>query len=481
MIPLMDDPTHIAHACARTANWSDRIAITSLNCWLGESVEASRFASLILIVLTVLILDRIFFRERDWRRIFLMMAHPLVLTPFFWASQISTSLTTFWAAAWLWLLVNRHWWGLLPFSLLVYTVRFEGGFYALAFLSIWLIQNRNHLLTKKVWTGLAVAIPMLLGVLILGLKTHILVGDSSYPYGIWPVLQLDALLRYGQSLIFPWKASFMGDWYRWMTVADHPEKTIYIFLLSEVLWVGVMALWIRTSIRKGSDAELPKRLLMGTIYFFGCTFAVSILPRSDWHYLIRTYLGVLCWWIWMAPMILKNRLVHAVVMLVMLLSTGAHVFGHYSSDSNFRIYEQEVAGADHPFLDLSEAKDLTDSGKIDQAVRVLYSSYSKIPLEYASKSPRTGVLWSQVLYEAWLLYEIKADLNMSQKVYRVLQKSTFFPAVHACLQVEKDNPEQCLEGARRASFCSSFGHEYPRLKTARDYLLKVKDICGFDP
>jgi hypothetical protein len=481
MIPLMDDPTHIAHACARTANWNDRIAITGLNCLLGESVDASRIASLILIVLTVLILDRVFFRDRDWRRVLMIVIHPLVLTPFFWASQISTSLTTFWASAWLWLLVNRKWWLLIPFSFLVYTVRFEGGFYALVFLSIWLIQNREQSLSKKVRIGLALMFPVLFGVLFLGLKTHIFHRDSSYPENLWPVLQVDALFRYGESLILPWRASFMGDWYRWMTIAAHPEKTIILFLLSALTWVGALIFWIRTSIRKGAHAELPKRLLMSTLYFFGCTFAISILPRSDWYYLIRTYLGVLCWWIWMAPMILKNRLVYAVVMLVLVLSAMSHVFGHYASESGFRIYEQEVTGADHPFLDLVEAKSLTDEGKSDQAIRVLHSAYSKIPLEYASKSPRTGALWSQVLYEAWYLYEVTSDSVMSAKIYRLLQKSTFFPAVHACLQVEQKNPQQCLEGIRRASFCSSFGHEFPRLKTVRGYLLSVKDVCGFDP
>ena len=500
MIQLMDDFTHIGNACARMAYKDDRIAISSLNCLLGESVEASRYASLALILMTVFILDRLYFKDRSWKRMALMALHPLVLTPFFWASQITTSMTTFWAAGWSWLFIRwlngpvlwSRWLLLLvPSSFAVLTVRFEGGVYALAFLVIWFLQNgfpwKAGKLSKLIIPGAGTAI---LVPLALGIKKFIIDpenifsgsdGASSYPKSLWPVLQLDSLLRYGESLILPWRASFYGNWYRWMEIAKNPGKTVFLVLgLLSVLGLFLYG-WYSAQKSKGKSVEIPQRLGMGLLFFFVCTFGLSILPRSDWHYLIRTYLGTLCFLVWVAPILVRNQLAYALTVVVLIASTSAHVFAHYAGDVEISIYEKEIAGADHPFLDLVESKVLTAQNRHQEAIEVLYSAYEKIPVEFAQKSRRTGMLWTQILYDAWYLYELTGDGAKSKQVYQVLKKSSYFPSVHACLQVEIENPEPCLAGDRRGGFCSSFGLGFPRLRQIRDYALKVKDVCGFEP
>ncbi|MBS1959637.1 MAG: hypothetical protein JST80_09220 [Bdellovibrionales bacterium] len=498
MIQLLDDFTHIGQSCLRLDTQPmDRFAVVAINCALGESVDHARFASLAFILATLVILDRVFFRDRDWKRVLLWAVHPLVLIPFFWASQITTSMTAFWASVWTlifirWLPQPRDpkmiaW--LAVWSILGAAVRFEALAYGFVFLALFFWFNRTWLAARKrVATGLAISTAgMLLGKVLVRLipahAPHMVtewgtVSDALneahfYPLATYPFLQLDSIGRYLEGFFLPWKISFYGDWYQWWSI-------------HEALWMSPLrlAFW-SAAIFGGSflikNREWRGRIRVGLLFFVGCTAALSSLPRNDWYYPVRAYLGTLCLLVCLTPLILRRKVVYGATALLFAASSLAHITMHYSDGSSFVAYESEIAGGAHPFMAFDEAKLLLKAGKPDEAIKALHEVYEKIPVESARTSARAGAFWSLSLYYAWIIYEKQVDRTKADEVLKVLRDSTYYPAVHACLQADYSTPEQCLDGERKGNFCGSLTYAMPRLETVRPYRVDPEKICGFEP
>ena len=508
MIPLLDDPAHIGLACSTLEVHPDnRPAINWVVCALGESLEGTRLASLLAILLTIFLIDRTFFRDRNWKRYALMNLHPLVLTPFFWASQISTSLTTLWAALWIWL--YQAWmnqkdrtgkWilfsllsGLSAFGTLF---RFEASAYAGVFLGVYFLRstlNWRKALKAAAPGAVFLCIPAVR--LITGLLQHIarpatpgtptsgltLVAGASYPAGSWPYLQMNALLTYCKGILLPWSISFYSDWYRWWEIETHRNREVLAF--SIFLLAGVLAWWIARIVmrRIGKATESIDALASGFALFFLITAVLSGTMRTDWYYLARTYLGFLVFLIFAAPVFAKNSKFFWLIAAFWNLSSVAHITLHYSTPENFTAYESEVAGGYHPHLSFAEMRSLYNAGKKEEALQAVHRVYEKIPPGMAAVSDRAEMYWALSLYNAWVMYQWDNRIEESRKVYGILSKTGFFPSVHACLQNPEVPVESCLIRKRKDAFCDSLGSEFPKLQTVRPYRINPKDLCGFEP
>lgn len=503
MIPLIDDFTHVGLACARLAEYpADRFAVVSLNCALGEDLDRTRAASLLFILATLWILDRLFYRERDWRRPLLGALHPLLLIPFFWASQITTSMTGFWAAVWATLFVRwfdraRGLAALLAWSFVGASVRFEAFAYGLVFLAAYALMYREQYWpagrerTRRLVKGVgAASIAILAGkyalqlipsnAFIVSLASHASEagegGARYYPLLTYPFLQADSIARYLEGFALPWRLSYYGDWYQWWKI-DQQLWRGPLRLLLTLAPAAALLLWLR---RRG-DREGVFRLGAGLFFFLATTAMLSSLPRNDWYYPVRAYLGTLCLLVFTGPLLLRRKTAGAAVIAILALSTAAHVAFHFSTHDQFRAYETEIAGGGHPFLDLDEAKAFHRSGRPDDALRSLHGLYSKIPVASAQRSTRAGTFWTLGLYSAWMIYDEQGRAGKAAEVYRVISHSTYYPAVHACLQIETEPVEKCLEGERKDNFCASLTKPFPKLPVRRPYPIDVEQVCRFKP
>ncbi len=513
MIRLLDDFTHIGFACTRLQeNPEDRFAVVGLNCILGENITHTRIASLIVILLTLMILDFTFFRNRNWRRPLLMALHPLILIPFFWASQISTSLTTLFAAVWAFFAVawiegtkgNRPWWAWLfiPASGACILVRQETVAYCGVFAILWGIQHWRTIkdrpgavlsaiflsvggfqLAKKLFfkTGFTTiaSSPLIQNI------SNSLAGEGSttpdYPVPSWPFLQLDSTLRYLEGLLLPWRTSFYGNWYKWWEIHQNPFKTALQF----AAFAGLIALslWITRNLlrKKGRGSDIVSRMSLGLAFFTGSSLLLSAVPRSDWYYPARAYLGSLAFFIWVSPLLIRNGRIFAIFGIAFSASSLAHGIFHFQDDRSFVAYETEITGANHPYLDLLDADQKLKSGQGEEAIKSLFKIYSLISKDSAAASLRAGFFWSEGLYEAWRTYSLLGNETKALEVYRVLQNSTYFQSTHACLQIPSIPVEECLAEDRKSHFCESFSLSYPRTKTVRPYRLEPEKICGYKP
>jgi hypothetical protein len=509
MIPLLDDFTHIGFACTRfEQNPQDRFLINGLNCVLGETVDATRWASLVAIVLTLVILDRLCFRERDWRRVGLWIVQPLILVPFFWASQFTTSLSTLWAAAWAFAAVRfvestqsrsiGAWLPWLLLALLSAGLRLESVVYGgvmmglalglrwgirvevmkrfalksvlvagvSAGVSFWVQRSLQHIRPESGPINIAI------------LATDAVQSAGFYPNWIWPFLQLDSIWNYLRALVLPWSLSFYGNWYRWWTIHESPVISVWPWLALLALGAG-MFLGVRRWIQHWRGGI--RRVAVAVGFFVLIAGLVSALPRNDWYYPIRAYLAALGAWMILTPLVLARRWLVVGVFAVGLFSTVDHLAFHFWDEPTFLSFEKDVAGADHPFLDFREAEELEAAHKAEEAIATLHSAYKKIPIESARASTRAGTFWNLALYEAWILYQKRGEVRGSRMVYAALKESTYYPMVHACLQNQEVETASCLDSERRNNFCASLGISYPKLKTVREYHESPEKICGFVP
>jgi hypothetical protein len=513
MLRLMDDFTHIGFACTRfQANPEDRFAVVGLNCLLGENITHTRIASLIVILLTLILLDRAFFQDRNWRRTFLTILHPLILIPFFWASQISTSLTTLFAAAWVYFWIrwidppnqNRPLWAwfFLPVAGACILVRQETIAYCAVFALIWAIQNRSKILQnpKRPLLALALSIASFQAAKKIFFKSGFTTLETSplirniadsfghasspatqYPIFTWPILQLDSALRYLEGLLLPWRASFYGNWYKWWEIHLNPLKTALQFAGAAFLLFIALLLGRHLLRKKGNHLDSIFRLVMGFLFFIGSALLLSAAPRSDWYYPARAYLGTLAFFVWVSPLLIRNTKTFAISLAILLVSTIAHVSLHFQNESSFLAYETEMTGADHPYLDLMDAELKLKNGKGAESIPPLFRIYQKIPVDSTNLSLRAGFFWSEGLYEAWRTYSILGNETKAMEVYRVLRNSTYFQSAHACLQIPSIPVEECLKDDRKSHFCDSLNFEYSKVKLARPYRIEPEKICGFRP
>jgi hypothetical protein len=508
MIPLMDDFTHIGFACTRFhLNPEDRFAVTGLNCLLGEDLFRSRIASLIAIALTVWILDLAFFKNRNAKRILLTLLHPLTLVPFFWASQISTSLTALFAALWCFFFIRwmeqrqripSFWtWLWVPMAGACVLVRFESLAYCGIFALAWILQNPKFAfqnfkkilfaggstvltfqIAKRIFTFAAStpAVSPLANAI-----SQSFTQQPNYPLKVWPFLQLDSLLRYLKNLALPWQTSFYGNWYRWWEISQHPNQTLFWFAGTGVLLSLIYFGLSRYLKAKKTPDDSLQALFMGLILFAGSAGMLSLIPRSDWYYLPRSYLGTLTFFLFVGPILVKHFKTFILSATILGLSSFGNLFLHFKDQRSFSAYETEIAGADHPYLDLEQADFELQAGNPEAAIKTLHRIYEKIPIESAAQSLRAGVFWSQGLYEAWRVYEGSGNETKALEVYRVLRNSTYFPATHACLQIPSIPIEDCLKDDRKTHFCDSLGFGYSRMKTVRPYRIDLEKLCGFRP
>lgn len=499
MIPLLDDFTHVGLACMRLKTMpADRFAVVALNCALGESVDRARVASLLFVLGTLWVLDRLFYRERDWRRLLLWSVHPLILIPFFWASQITTSMTAFWGAVWTaifvgWFERNKKIWPLLVWSFIGASVRFEAFAYGMVFLAAYFLKDLTSIREfvyahwRKVSYGVGTSsVAILIAKYALqyipsnAIQVDFItvagegIAAGFYPHLTYPFLQMDSLGRYFEALLLPWKLSYYGDWYQWWEIQQH-------------LWKGFLRLWIFivpaavALYLSRKNRESFRRVLLGFGFFAGTTLMLSSLPRNDWYYPVRAYLGALCFFVFVTPFLLKRRLFFGLALGLFSASTLIHIAFHFSSPSDFRAYEAEVAGARHPFLDIEDAQALSAASKPDEALATLHQLYAGIPVASARISTRAGTFWTLGLYHAWLIYDEAGRADKTAEVMKVLRHSTYYPAVHACLQTAGIPVEECLEGERKVNFCASLTHAFPKLPTRRPYRVDTEQLCKFKP
>lgn len=509
MIPLLDDFTHIELACKQLRDFPDnRPAINWVNCALGESLDSSRMASLAAILLTLLLLDLSFFKDRSWKRILLMALHPMVLVPFFWASQISTSLTALWAAIWLFtfqtaLRTKTRKSTILSFASLIFIgiagtlFRFEAALFAGTFLLLLLLHSPGRF--KLQWKRAILATSLLsipVARLVTGILQHLFrplpsapgaplrfheVSGLSYPPGAWLYLQMESILQYLKSIFLPWTMSFHGDWYEWWHIHLHRQEEVVKFGLT-LLAIFASGIAIRhLLIRSRKEPGLIEATLQGIALFVCITAAFSTVVRTDWYYLTRAWMGSIAFLLWTSPLIAENRKIFPVVTALLFLSTTAHLCLHFSDKIEFRSYETEVTGAAHPFISFAEMKEYARNHRVDDAISSAHEVYARIPEDMARASDRAGAFWTLALYYGWVLNEQDQRKEDAKKILGVLGKSNYYPAIHACLQEESIPVSSCLEGKRKAIFCDSMGMEFPELETAHPYRITPKEICGFEP
>lgn len=540
MISLLDDFYHVKQACSNLAlSPGDRYLVSFLNCLGGESVTATRIFSLITIAITCYIILSLFFPRSNKKEtishgqlsskgglskffiyFLVLFFHPMILFPFFYASQFSTALTVLWAALAVWILLawkNGYWPWLQVFLLTMMAfvgalIRVETNWYfSILFGTITLyrfieqqcdIREFQDRKKKSFFTlfskwQIILAFYLIIMVIVIhkvlqkwffgGISTYDIVSSntSMYPLTAYYQSQFLAIIYYYQNIILPFWHSFYGSWLDWW---DFHQNWIFSLLLvfSIVLFHAATFWWSLVNkpllFPSFKQDRLNMRFLWAAFFlFFTITAIFSALPRSDWYYPSRQYFGTFFFLIFIlkATQNLKKQIqVAMIISLYFFTSTLYSIFYHYHDQLSFYKHEKMVTRDIHPFVRLDMANQAYIQGDYSTALATYYNVYKSVPLEAARVSHRAAVFWLLGVYGGHITSIKMGDTQSAKQSFNILMSSTYFMSTLACLQNPDVDLNICKDEKRRSNFCIyALNRNFPRLQQARELRISVEEYC----
>ncbi len=504
MIELLDDFYHVQKACELFQTYpGDRFLVRGISCIVGENIDYVRLLSFASILFTSGLLLKIFglFKEKyKWHYFMLLGLHPMVLFPFFYASQFATSVSVLWASIGLYLTQRYSKWNFLVLILWGFLgplTRFESAY---IFLMLWCSYNlmlfiktdnidkfTNRLLThiKKInWTNLiilliafktgGVAIKyMLPGVI--DEKVFIDNIAKMYPSKEYYLSQIWAIILYFKNAIFPFSHTFFGNWYAWKDVTQGFGPIILISAYIITLMVSGTLTFIKT--KYGKNLQITAG---GMFIFILISTGFSIAIRSDWYYPSRQYLAtliILCFLAQILNRIKKSKLTWALI-LYFSTSTFYSVFYQYSDHDRFYNHEKLFSTKLHPILILNRANEYLSQGKLDMAEIGYHIVYRNIPPEMYLTSHRAAIFWLMSLYGGYQINELRNNKEDSFKILQILVRGTYFISTHACLQDVRIPIDECFSKDRVENFCAYYYRlDFPKQMQVHPYRIDVKQYC----
>ena len=504
---LLDDFYHVGQACSILSGKPfDRPFVNALHCLGGESVDVSRLIALFVMLVSMFVFIRFLHPDRKsgYQFHFFALFHPIILFPYFYASQLSSAVTVAWAIGGVVFFFHKCQnviWTIVGAFLLAVVglgVRLEAPYILIMMTGsiLVLFQSRDNLAIvetiKKYFhreniikTGVFFASFFCMKKLLqsyfhnaLGaMEVMAMEQGLHYPLDSWYNSQVLAMFHYLQNFIFPFSHSFYGNWqeYVWIEQTFDGFFPVIIFLL---LLSGLLV-WSYRSRR----LPLNLRLLMrGVVMFFLIVFVSSLVPRTEWYYPARGHLATVVLMGYLSVFVARlkrERVVALALSLYFLASMAYATLFQYKNVDNMYAHDKFFYGDVHPFLRMRLANREWNKGNREVAIQTWFNVYRRIPGDVAKQSNRAGLYKMLALYNGWYGYEASGRHEESSRLLPQLLGNTYFVSTEVCLQDSRVELVKCLEDRKKVSnFCSYRSwFNIPKLKQVRPHRIDMEPHC----
>ena len=506
MIELLDDFYHVEQACAILSDKPfDRPLVNALHCLGGESVTVSRWMGLIITMASMFAFVR-FLHSEEKRRPFHLFAllHPIILFPFFYASQLSSAVTVAWAiggTAFFFRKCSGMAWAVAGAFLLAVIglgVRFEAPYVLIMVVGSMLIlfQSRDNLTIVETVRRYFHRENIVKMVVFLGsffamkawaktyfsridgvLRTVTLEQGIHYPLESWFNSQVVAILHYLQNFFFPFSHSFYGNWQEYVWVAQTFGSALPMVVFFSLIMV--LLGWSYGSRRLPPNIRLFVR---GLVMFTLIALVVSSVTRTEWYYPSRGHLAAVVLMGFASVFVSRlkrEKMVGIILSVYLAASMGYAVLFQYKNIGNMYAHDRFFYGDVHPFMRMELAKQEWEKGNREVALQTWFNVYRRIPLEVARESNRAGLFKMLALYRGWWAYETMGRHEESSQLLPQLLDNTYFVSTAVCLQDSRIEIEKCLENRRKIeSFCEYYlWSNIPRIDQAHPFRIDIKPHC----
>lgn len=509
MEAIYDDHLHVLKACAMLESQPGyRPLVNWLTCQTGESLTTTSWMSFGFLLVFAIFLVRLMPPNLDEKlrgyrlaSMAALFAHPLYLFPFFYPSQISTSMTMFWAGLSFWILdlslpififaplalglaaignfvrvEAAFFWLLLAGAVYVFRGPARGewnpllifgrakfakfaGFFVLA-LGLGQLFSLPFF---RALSGVSVANPATTVVNMLASAT-----EPNYPQNShWPV-QAYAQLLYLKNFLYPFGFSFFGPWNHWWVI--YQNQALQVGLCVGVLaLIGTLAVWGARA--KHNSAR--RYAAFGLLIFLGTTIASSASRRVDWYFVSREVLGIGLFIPFAAAAIQRitifrqRRFASLLVTTYLVMSLAGVAFVKYRNLDLFLFDESTKVGETSPYVNYERMRIFEKRGEWERARKSAYQVYTAIPPDSIAFSRAARRFRESSLAKSYELAELLGDHVSARSALKALMKSDSYLSTWVCLKSGDYAPEQCLEGGRHAKFCAS-----------REEVKNELELCG---
>ena len=504
---LLDDFYHVRSACNILAEFPyDRPLINWLHCMGGQSTTVSKIMSLLVITAAMALLYRFLVKRMPRGTVSdlpFFLLQPMVLFPYFYASQFSTAITNAWAVIGaIFFLSPRP--SLLPsllgscvLAIAGVSLRFE-SVYIITMMSaslLLLAQNIDDLdfygTVKKYFgknNSIKIAVFYLVffaakGIILSATSTEdalgkaIESGRNSYPIDAWYNSQVVAILRYLQNFFLPFSHSFYGDWHEWLWVDESFEGFLPAAAFVS-LTIGALS-WSLASRGLSGRARLGIQGI--ALFIFICSVSSSV-PRSDWYYPSRQHLASIVLMGYMLVLFrrLRSRMPWAALSAAYFAASLIYAsFFQYKNMKNMYDHDMFFYGDVHPFVRFHLAEEELAKGGDEIALGTYFNVYDRIPWDAAMRSHRAAVFVLQALYNGYYILKKNQRHEQASEIFSTLIDSTYFISTAACLQSADIGIDRCLDSKeKKDNFCVyHVGMNFPRLRQFAPYRIDVDSLC----
>ena len=512
---LLDDFYHVEQACSLLSNRPfDRPLVNALHCMGGESVIVSRWMGLFIMVATMFAFVRFLHFGEKKRRPFHLFAlfHPIILFPYFYASQLSSAVTVAWAmggTVFFFRKCRNMTWavgGSLLLAVVGLGVRFEAPYVLIMMVGSMLILfqsqygltivekakkffHRQNIIKLFVFLGSFFVIkkavknyylsqiPSVLKIVTIDQGTH-------YPLDSWYNSQVVAIVHYLQNFFFPFSHSFYGNWQEYVWVARTFESVLPMAVFLSLI-LGLLG-WSYGSQKLSPNIRL---LIRGLVMFILIALVVSAVPRTEWYYPSRGHLAAVVLVGYVSIFVSRLRYektTNLVLTVYLMTSMGYAIFFQYKNIHNMYAHDRFFYGDVHPFMRMDLARQEWKKGNQQKALQTWFNIYKRIPLDVAEQSERAGLFKLQALYRGWWAYETTGRHEESFKLLPQLLDNSYFFSTVVCLQDSRVDVKKCLENEEKVfNFCVYHTRlNIPSVAQVHPYRIEMKEHCrklGFEP
>lgn len=494
---LYDDVIHLNGACEAYRVFGPyRQFVYWLTCLLGAEPLPVKIFNLACLLASFWFLHQGVFSEARESKSFKPIAyflHPLVLFPFFYASQISTAITVLWLSMTLYGLNLKSRGKAIAFTLLSacasVVVRSEAAVLLLVcglpivfYRWYWRndrssLKNLVRLLSASFLVGFIV--PKLLSGYTF--RYHdvvpVLTGDDlDYPAGSWLPIQHEALKHYLRSFLFPAIAPFYGRWISWYSAYSLSSQTWFL------IDGGIVASLLAVAALTRKKHTTLSCFVFSVLVFSAICLGASFRSRPDWYFLSRTTVPAI-----FAGMIfvdhLKNEKRYRLLWLVSavcLFSTLVHVVFHYRSEEAFLSYERRFS-SESPAFHIAQGDYHKSHREYDLAIEEYHQAYALIPPEVAATSARARAYKTVAVYEGFRISKLTGNTYSAKTALTTLMSYNNFYSAIACFLSKEFTDEECVISENRDRFCKLVNEPMNRI-FLKNAISQVQDsisrLCG---
>lgn len=484
-----DDKIHILNACSRLEySPGHRTLFSAFHCYTNGDLFLTRLLSFISILLTIFLITKFFKKyEQDlkiWPYLIIGL-HPVILFPFFYSSQISTSLSFLWATFVAYLLRFSTKKSLLVLLVLLgLLLRFE-SIYMMTFVYIgfelldlsfnqWSFKNYF----KKNYNFCFFILIFFISSFVFSffLKNYnnafkvLSVYSTKLPY--YPkeshfFVQTYALGLYLKNLFIPILANFFTPWKVWAVI--HKSLLLKLLLMSSFLTSVFISFFIYFKSKR------YKFLALGFLLFTFLTGLMSSRIRLDWYFQSRQYIGsiffLFCFLIFLNNL-KKKKFYLGCCFFYVLISLVFKVSFHYKDRTSFLNWEKSQNLDLNPVV--NEA--YTEDKKLREKQNAYVENFQMIDKWMHEKSLSSRRYYISALMNVYTISKKTGDLNLNEQAFDLLQKHDLYYSTYVCLDNEKYTVKKCVSGKRLEIFCTHY------LKTKETFLdltprVKLDILC----